>query len=84
MDLDHYILTLGKLKDATQKKFPHLSVGLFMVTHKFLLHYNNAPCHVSLPTLAKLDEWHIEMSHTHLIHPTWPHEAFQEVVQRRC
>ncbi len=66
IDSNRYQLTLSKLKDAIRKKRPHLWVsgrqsGPFSVTHKFLLHQDNAPSHVAVPTLAKFSEWGIEL-----------------------
>jgi len=47
---DYYIELLVRLKDEIAKKRPH------MKKKKIIFHQDNAPCHKSMKTMAKLNE----------------------------
>lgn len=58
---DYYIALLERLKDEIGKKRPH------MARKKVLFHQDNAPCHKSMQTMAKLYELGYEL----LPHPPY-------------
>lgn len=58
---DYYIALLQRLKDEIAKKRPHLK------KKKVLFHQDNAPCHKSMKTMAKLHELGFEL----LPHPPY-------------
>lgn len=58
---DYYIALLERLKDEITKKRPHLK------KKKVLFHQDNAPCHKSMKTMAKLHELGYEL----LPHPPY-------------
>ena len=58
---DYYIALLERLKDEIAKKRPH------MAKKKVLFHQDNAPCHKSMKTMAKLNELGFEL----LPHPPY-------------
>jgi histone-lysine N-methyltransferase SETMAR len=58
---DYYIALLERLKDEIAKKRPHLA------RKKVLFHQDNAPCHKSLKTMAKIHELGFEL----LPHPPY-------------
>jgi [histone H3]-lysine36 N-dimethyltransferase SETMAR len=58
---DYYIALLGRLKDEIAEKRPHLK------KKKVLFHQDNAPCHKSMKTMAKLNELGYEL----LPHPPY-------------
>ena len=64
---EEYCETLGRLKEAVRRKRPHLWIRNPEGYRSFLLHQDNAPCHVAVPTLAKFGEWGIEL----LAHPPY-------------
>ncbi|KAL7726109.1 hypothetical protein ACLKA6_010156 [Drosophila palustris] len=58
---DYYMALLERLKDEIAKKRPH------MAKKKVLFHQDNAPCHKSMKTMAKLNELGFEL----LPHPPY-------------
>ena len=52
---EYYIALLVRLKDKIAPKRPQ------MKKKKVLFHYNNAPCHKSIATMAKLHELHFKL-----------------------
>ncbi|KAM8718816.1 hypothetical protein ACLKA7_001514 [Drosophila subpalustris] len=58
---DYYMALLERLKDEIAKKRPH------MAKKKVLFHQDNAPCHKSMKTMAKLNELGLEL----LPHPPY-------------
>lgn len=58
---DYYIALLERLKDEIAKKRPQLK------KKKVLFHQDNAPCHTSKVTMAKLNELHFQL----LPHPPY-------------
>ena len=64
---DDYCETLSRMKEAIRRKRPHLWVRNQEGYRSFLLHQDNAPAHVAVPTLAKFGEWGIEL----LAHPPY-------------
>ncbi len=64
---EEYCETLGQFKEAVCSKRPELWVRNNEGYRSFLLHQDNAPCHVAVPTLAKFGEWGIEL----LAHPSY-------------
>ncbi|KAM8710012.1 hypothetical protein ACLKA7_016761 [Drosophila subpalustris] len=52
---DYYMALLERLKDEIAKKRPH------MAKKKVLFHQDNAPCHKSMKTMAKLNELGFEL-----------------------
>lgn len=58
---DYYMALLERLKDEIAKKRPHLK------KKKVLFHQDNAPCHKSMKTMAKLQELNFEL----LPHPPY-------------
>ncbi|KAL7723768.1 hypothetical protein ACLKA6_017266 [Drosophila palustris] len=58
---DYYMALLERLKDKIAKKRPH------MAKKKVLFHQDNAPCHKSMKTMAKLNELGFEL----LPHPPY-------------
>ena len=58
---DYYIELLVRLKDEIAKRRPH------MKKKKIVLHQDNAPCHKSMKTMAKLSELGYEL----LPHPPY-------------
>ena len=52
---DYYIALLERLKDEIAEKRPHLK------KKKVLFHQDNAPCHKSMKTMAKLNELGYEL-----------------------
>ncbi|KAM8702311.1 hypothetical protein ACLKA7_004975 [Drosophila subpalustris] len=58
---DYYMALLERLKDEIAKKRPH------MAKKKVLFHQDNAPCHKSMKTIAKLNELGFEL----LPHPPY-------------
>ncbi len=67
IDSDQYILTLGSFKEKIRRKRPNLWIRNAEGYRSFLLHQDNAPVHVSAPTLGKFGEWGIEL----LPHPPY-------------
>lgn len=64
---EDYCETLSRMKEAIRKKRPHLWIRNNEGNRLFLLHQDNAPCHVTVPTLAKFGEWGIDL----LAHPPY-------------
>mgnify|MGYP003416975832 FL=1 len=58
---DYYVALLERLKDEIAKKRPHLK------KKKVLFHQDNAPCHKSMKSMAKLQELGFEL----LPHPPY-------------
>jgi [histone H3]-lysine36 N-dimethyltransferase SETMAR len=58
---DYYVALLERLKDEIAEKRPHLK------KKKVLFHQDNAPCHKSMKTMAKLHELGFEL----LLHPPY-------------
>ena len=63
---EEYCETLSRLKEAIRRKRPELW-GKRGQPHKFILHQDNAPVHVSNFTLGKIGEWGIDL----LAHPPY-------------
>ena len=55
LDSEYCIALLERLKAEIAKKRPH------MAKKKFLFHQDNAPCHKSIKTMAKLHELNFEL-----------------------
>ncbi len=64
---EEYCQSLMRMKEAIQRKRPHLWVRNGEGNRSFLLHQDNAPAHVAVPTLAKFGEWGIDL----LAHPPY-------------
>ncbi len=64
---DDYCQTLSRMKEAIHRKRPYLWVRNQEGWRSFLLHQDNAPSHLVVPTLAKFGEWGIEL----LAHPLY-------------
>ncbi len=67
IDSDRFIQTLDVLKDRIRRKCPELWKRKQDGWRSFLLHQDNAPVHVSAPTLAKYGEWGVDL----LAHPPY-------------
>ena len=63
---EYYIALLVRLKEEIAKK------RLQMKKKKVLFHQDNAPCHKSIATKAKLHELHFELFLHHPILQIWP------------
>ncbi len=64
---EEYCETLGRMKEAIRRRYPHLCIHNNEGYRSFLLHQDNAPPHTSIVTLAKFGEWGIEL----LAHPPY-------------
>lgn len=64
---EDYCETLARFKESVRRKRPHLWIRKADGNCSFLLHQDNAPCHVAVPTIAKFREWGIEL----LAHPPY-------------
>ncbi len=65
---EDYCETLMCMKEAVRRKKPHLWACKQDGYCSFLLHQENAPAHVAVPTLAKFGEWGVELlAHTPLL-----------------
>ncbi len=69
MDTDVWIAILNHLKDSIRRKRPVMWKGGFdgQTDRDFILHMDNAPCHVSVPALAYYGENDIDL----LSHPAY-------------
>ena len=63
---EHFVITLGKMKEAIRHKRPHLwAPSPSGDKHNFILQMDNASPHKAEPTRLKLEEWGINV----LAHP---------------
>jgi [histone H3]-lysine36 N-dimethyltransferase SETMAR len=60
---DYYIALLERLKDEIAEKRPHLK------KNKVLFHQDNAPCHKSMKSMAKLNELWLQIASSSTVSP---------------